>query len=111
MPSRVRIPSRSDRASVKARENGLGAFPDAKSARASRHVAELQRMRGDGHRAVLLFCVQHSGVARVTTADDIDPAYGVALRAAHRAGVEVIAYRTAVSPQSLTLADELPVVL
>ncbi len=92
-------------------QNGLGAFPDAKSVRARRHVTLLQRMRDAGHRAVLLFCVQHSGVVRVTTADDIDPEYGVAVRVARRAGVQVIAYRAVVSPQSLTLAGEMPVAL
>ncbi len=94
-----------------ARGNGLGAFPDAKSVRAKRHVTLLQRMCDADYRAVLLFCVQHSGVSRVTTADDIDPEYGAAVRGAHRAGVEVIAYRTVVSPESLTLADEMPVLL
>lgn len=94
-----------------ARENGVGAFPDAKSERAVRHVAQLQRMCDAGHRAVLLFCVQHTGVVRVTTADDIDPKYGAAVRAARRVGVEVIAYSAAVSPQSLTLADRMPVEL
>jgi sugar fermentation stimulation protein A len=94
-----------------ARGNGLGAFPDTKSDRARRHVMLLQRMCNAGHRAVLLFCVQHTGVSRVTVADDIDPEYGVAVRAAHRAGVEVIAYRANVSPQNLTLAGPTPVCL
>jgi sugar fermentation stimulation protein A len=93
------------------RADGLGAFPDAKSDRARRHVMLLQRMHDDGHRAVLLFCVQHNGVERVTTADDIDPAYGDAVRVAQRAGVEVVAFRTLVSPQGLTLAGPIPVCL
>jgi sugar fermentation stimulation protein A len=94
-----------------ARERGLGGFPDARSDRATRHVAALQRVRAAGHRAIMLFCVQHSAVTRVTTADDIDPEYGVAVRTAHRAGVEVVAYRTTITSQSLTLAEEIPVML
>lgn len=94
-----------------ARAEKLGAFPDAKSDRARRHVIALQRMRDAGHRASMLFCVQHAGVARVTIADDIDPGYGAAVRAAHRAGVEVTAYRTAVTPRSLVIVDEIPVEL
>lgn len=89
--------------------DGLGAFPDAKSDRARRHVLLLQRMREEGHRAVLLFCVQHNGVERVTTADEIDPAYAAAVRTAQAVGVEVMAFRTRVSVGGLTLADELPV--
>lgn len=94
-----------------ARAEKLGAFPDAKSDRAQRHVIALQRMREAGHRASMLFCVQHSGVTRMTIADDIDPGYGVAVRAAHRAGVEVTAYRTVVTPRSLVIVDEIPVEL
>lgn len=94
-----------------ARAETLGAFPDAKSERAQRHVIALQRMCDAGHRASLLFCVQHSGIARMTIADEVDPGYGVAVRAALRAGVEVTAYRTAVTPRSLVLVDEIPVEL
>jgi sugar fermentation stimulation protein A len=93
------------------RADKLGAFPDAKSERARRHVIALQRMREAGHRASMLFCVQHSGVTRMTIADDVDPGYGAAVRAAQRAGVEVNAYRTMVTPRSLVLVDEIPVEL
>jgi len=93
------------------RGDGLGAFPDAKSDRARRHVTSLQRMCVDGHRAVLLFCVQHNGIERVTTADDIDAAYGHAVRAACQAGVEVVAFRVLVTTRALTLAEPIPVCL
>ena len=94
------------------RGDGLGAFPDAKSDRARRHVMSLQRMRSDGHRAVLFFCVQHNGIERVTTADDIDPAYGDAVRAraSGRSGSDRVSRRSSVS-RSLTLADPIPVCL
>ena len=93
------------------RERGLGAFPDARSDRARRHAIALQRLGEAGHRAMMLFCVQHAGVTRVTIADDIDYEYGVAVRAAYRAGVGVIAYRTVITPQQLVLAEEIPVEL
>jgi len=94
-----------------AREPGFGAFPDAHSARARRHVEMLRRVRGEGHRAMLLFCVQHMGVERVTTASDIDPDYAAEVRLAHQLGVEVVAYRTLITPDLLLLADALPVIL
>jgi len=93
------------------RGEGLGAFPDAKSDRARRHVESLQRMRDAGHRAVLFLCAQHNGIERVTTAGDIDPAYADAVRRAQRSGVEVIAYRTRVSREGLTLTDRIEVCL
>ena len=44
-------------------------------------------------------------------ADDIDPAYGRALREAADAGVELLAYSTAVEPARIELAERLPIEL
>ena len=88
----------------------LGAFPDAVSERARRHVEALARCVTFGYRCVLLYCVPHTGIRRVTPADDIDPQYGAALRLAADAGVEIIAYGCRVSPQEITLDGRLSVV-
>jgi len=93
------------------RKRRTGEFPDARSDRATRHVRALRRLSELGHRTMMLFCVQHSDAERVAIADDIDPDYGAAVRAAHRAGVQVKAYRTSITPQRLTLTDEVPVLL
>lgn len=90
---------------------GQGLFPDAVSERGTRHLRELMQMVGEGHRAVLLFCVQHSGIAWVEPADLIDPLYGKTLRQAVAAGVEVIAYAAAIEFDSshIALRKKLPV--
>lgn len=89
--------------------SGRGAFPDAVSARALRHVETLAECRARGDRAVLLFCAQHSGIAWATTADEVDPAYGAAVRRAAAAGVEVLAFACRIDRQSISLGDPLPV--
>ncbi|MCB1664153.1 MAG: DNA/RNA nuclease SfsA [Pseudomonadales bacterium] len=91
--------------------DGLGAFPDAVTSRGQKHLRELMEVREAGHRAVLLFCVQHEGIARVRPADEIDPDYGRLLREAHAAGVEVLAYRTSISATDIVLDTALPVLL
>lgn len=88
---------------------GVGAFPDAVSERARRHVEALARCVGSGHRAVLLFCAPHTGIGRVTVADDIDPRYGEAVRDAVAAGVEVLAYGCVVTPEEVAIDRALPV--
>jgi len=90
---------------------GQGLFPDAVSTRGSKHLRELMAMVHQGYRAVLLFCVQHSGIQWVEPADDIDPIYGATLRAAMAAGVEVIAYQARISPEQgeIVLVNKLPV--
>ncbi|MDP6829206.1 MAG: DNA/RNA nuclease SfsA [Pseudomonadales bacterium] len=90
-------------------EDGRGAFPDAVSERASRHVRALARQVEAGHRGVLLFCVQHTGISYATLADEIDAAYGESVRGAVAAGVEVLAYGCDVAPTGIALCEELEV--
>ena len=91
--------------------DGYGAFPDAQSVRAAKHVEELRRVRSElGCRAVLMFCVMHGGVRIATTADDIQPAYGEQVRQAITEGVEVYAWRCLPTPQQLIVDGLLPFV-
>lgn len=92
-------------------EGGLGSFPDAKSVRATKHLNELMKIKANGARAVLLFCVQHTGIERVSPAYDIDPIYSQRLGEAADAGVEVLAYRADISPEEIILRHAVPVVL
>ena len=69
--------------------DGAGAFPDAVSARATKHLVELQAAMQRGHRAALVFAVLHAGIDRVAAAADIDPTYALALRQAMANGLEV----------------------
>lgn len=88
---------------------GLGLFPDARSERAQRHLAALAARAREGLPAALLYCVQHSGIERVAPADEIDPDYGVALRAAMAAGVRVLAWRARLSASEAVLERAVPV--
>lgn len=97
-------------------ENGVGYFPDAITERGQKHLRELIAQVAAGERGVLLFCVNHTGIAEVRPADFIDPVYGNLLREAASAGVELMAWQadlTAGGEPSghLTLVRELPVIL
>ena len=73
---------------------GVGYFPDAVSARGSKHLRELAAIVKGGQRAIIMYCVQHSGINRVRTAKHIDCRYGESFQRAIDAGVEVLAYKT-----------------
>lgn len=90
---------------------GEGAFPDAVSARATRHVAALTAVARGGGSAALVFCVLHAGIRFVRPADEIDPAYGAALRAAAASGVKVWALGCRLSPRGIAPCGLLPVEL
>ncbi|MBU2893113.1 DNA/RNA nuclease SfsA [Colwellia sp. D2M02] len=70
-----------------------GYFPDAVTSRGQKHLRELIEMTEQGHRAILLFAVLHSGINSVSPAEHIDEKYTALLKQAMAAGVEVIAYK------------------
>ena len=91
--------------------SGRGYFPDAVSDRGRKHLRELGNMAQQGARAVLVYCVQHSGIKTVAAAEHIDPAYAKALAAAIKLGVEVLAYRCRMSPHGVRIVKPLAVIL
>lgn len=88
---------------------GQGLFPDAVSIRGTRHLRELALMVARGYRGVLVFCVQHSGIERVSPAMLIDPDYARTLQEVMAKGVEVYAYQADLSPDEIVLRRPLPV--
>ncbi len=90
---------------------GQGVFPDAITTRGQKHLRELIEIKARGQRAVLLFCVQHSGIDEVAPADYIDADYGSLLRKAAGVGVELFAYKVMLSPQEIKIAHRVPVKL
>lgn len=95
--------------SVTLAEGRTGRFPDAVTERGRRHMQTLAKVIPDGARAIVLFVAQRADVDCVEPADEIDPAYGEALRSAVRDGVEVLAVGARVSARSITVDRHLPV--
>ncbi|NWO08015.1 MAG: DNA/RNA nuclease SfsA [Alteromonadaceae bacterium] len=96
-------------------EGHEGFFPDAVTTRGQKHLRELKAQVANGDRAVLFFVVNHTAIEEVRPADHIDARYGVLLREAVEAGVEVLAYRAGLADEdgeptgSLALAEPVPV--
>jgi sugar fermentation stimulation protein A len=95
--------------SVTLADGATARFPDSVTTRGRRHMETLARLADEGARAALLFIVQRADCVQVEPADDIDPAYGAALRHAVARGVEVFAVRARVTARSIRLEDRLPV--
>ena len=95
--------------SVTLLENGQGYFPDTQTVRGQKHLRELTDITQQGHRAVLLFMVMHTGIESVKAAAHLDPKYAQLLSEAQTAGVEVIAYNSEISPEEIILNHKIPV--
>ena len=87
----------------------VAAFPDAVTQRGARHLRELAALARDGVRSVLLYCVNLTGIESVRPAQEIDPAYALALKDAMDAGVEVLAYGVQLDPQEVRIDRPLQV--
>ena len=88
-----------------------GYFPDAVSTRGQKHLRELMEIKQQGHRAILLFAVLHSGITSCTAAKHIDKKYAELLSQAQQAGVEVLAYQATLSNDEMKLTQQIPVIL
>lgn len=95
--------------SVTYRREDAGLFPDAVTARGAKHLRELADMVRQGHRAVMLYLVQRADCAVMTLAEDIDPAYAEAYRAAQQVGVEAYAYSCSVTLEGISVSQPLKI--
>jgi sugar fermentation stimulation protein A len=91
--------------------DGALAFPDSVTERGRKHLRELARRVAAGDRAVLLFLANRPFGNSVRACHERDPSYARALAWAQRQGVEILCYRTAITPPRVTLAERVPVVL
>lgn len=90
---------------------GRGCFPDAVSSRGTKHLRELSEQAQLGDRAILLYCVQHTGIQSVSVADHIDPTYAAAFTDALNAGVEVIALAADITTKEIRLSRKVDIIL
>ncbi|MFC4347043.1 DNA/RNA nuclease SfsA [Kordiimonas lipolytica] len=83
-------------------------FPDAVTARGTKHLRELMDMVTEGHRAVMLYLVQRGDCLSFAPAADIDPTYAAALREAKEAGVETLCYVCDLSTEGIRVDRPMP---
>ncbi len=89
----------------------VAAFPDAVTARGTKHLRELELMVARGYRAIIFFCVQRDDINFFRVAGEIDPLYAQTLKRVQENGVEVLAYGVHFngkdSPREINLINKL----
>ena len=86
-------------------------FPDAVTARGTRHLNELAHLaRTPGHHAGLVFVLQRDGGNRIEAARHRDPEFADALDSAAEAGVRIVGVRSNVTLTETTMGPTVPVV-
>lgn len=89
--------------------NGKVMFPDAPTERGAKHLMELVEVKKQGMGAGVLFLIQLEGADYFSPHDEMDKAFGEALRYACDSGVDVYAYECTVTENSITLNREVQV--
>lgn len=90
-------------------QDGICAFPDAPTERGVKHLKGLTALAQQGFGAYVLFVIQMEKVKYLHPNDVTDPAFGVALRQAAAAGVQVLAMECAITPDTMTISTPVEV--
>jgi len=86
-------------------EDNKAMFPDAVTARGTKHLHELAQLLDRTTRAAVLFCVQRADGRCFAPARHIDPVYAKTLIEVQQQGVEVLAYRAEVNPEEIRITS------
>jgi sugar fermentation stimulation protein A len=90
-------------------KDGIAMFPDAVTARGAKHLRELASLVNDGVRAAVLFCVQRRDGRCFAPARHIDPVYADTLEEVQEQGVQALAYRAEVTPESVSITEKMDI--
>ncbi len=90
-------------------EENCAMFPDAVTARGTKHLQELMKLVDKGHKACIFFLVQRMDADHFKPAEQIDPIYANNLREAEAKGVMLLAYQAEVSPEKIEVVRKLPI--
>ncbi|MFN3077607.1 MAG: DNA/RNA nuclease SfsA [Alphaproteobacteria bacterium] len=85
-------------------------FPDAVTARGTRHLKELAAVARAGSRAVMLYLAQREDCRAIRIAADIDPGYNTALKESMAHGVETLCYSCTLDVGGIEVSLPLPLV-
>ncbi|MGN0623945.1 MAG: DNA/RNA nuclease SfsA [Oscillospiraceae bacterium] len=90
-------------------EDGVVMFPDAPTERGIKHLKELSAAAADGYRACILFVIQMNGVRYFTPNRRTHPQFAEALKQAAESGVEILAYDTVATENSMEINEAVEV--
>lgn len=92
-------------------QNGTASFPDAPTERGLKHLLELQAAAREGYGAVVLFVIQMKNIRAFTPNRNTHPAFADALREVSENGVQILAKDCIITECSMTIDQDVPVIL
>jgi len=89
-------------------DHGVGLYPSS-AGDGIENLNALIQARAEGHRAMLFYCVMHTGISYIKTQVDSDSIYFTLLQQAIAAGVEMVAYRVTINFENIEITTQIPV--
>lgn len=90
-------------------ENSVVMFPDAPTERGVKHVHELCACLQESYEAAIIFVIQMEKALYFTPNKRTHAAFAKALTQAERCGVKILALTCAVTPETMSIKDAVPV--
>lgn len=92
-------------------QDGKCYFPDAPTERGVKHLNELINSISDGYEAYVIFVIQFKNAKSLSPNDKTHPAFGKALREAHKRGVKLLAYDCIVEEDFVEINNKINIIL
>lgn len=89
-------------------ENGIAMFPDAVTARGTKHLLELKELVSNGCGGIIFYLVQRMDAKSFAPASHLDPLYARTLAEVCEQGVQVVVYQAEVTPEEIEVVGPLP---
>jgi len=110
LESRTKAPCYVEVKNVHLKRDKQAEFPDAVTARGTKHLNELSQEVKQGNRAVMLYVVQRMDCCSFSFASDIDPIYSEAAIQAKAAGVEFLCYKCHITTSEIKIDKPLEII-
>ena len=91
------------------RTKGIAEFPDAITARGSKHLIELSKMSEKGENCYMVYLIQRDDVKKFSIAKDIDPEYYRNSILAKNHGVKFLAYKCKVNNEGINIISKIEI--
>ena len=91
--------------------DGIAFFPDAPTARGSKHIHELMEAAAQGYGAYVVLVIQIENIKLFKPNRETDPDFADALAMADKSGVKILAYNCNVSKDTLEINEPIEIQL
>ena len=89
--------------------NGIAMFPDAPTTRGTKHVYEMIQALEEGYHGVIFFLIQMRGPYLFKLNWEMDKEFSEAILLAHKKGVQILAYDSIISENSISIGKRIDI--